>query len=93
MMFVVGIDIGSVFSKVVILSESRVVAYHIVPSGGNYRLAADEVVAGALIKANLSFPDIAYTVGTGYGAGNVSFANQVITDVSCQSRGIFNRTF
>ena len=90
MPYFVGVDIGSVFSKAAILAGSELISYHIIPSGGNYKLAADEVVTGALTKAKLSFGDIAYTVATGYGGSNVSFSNQIITDISCQSRGVFH---
>ena len=85
-----GIDIGSAFSKAVIVAGSELVSYHIIPSGGNYKLAADEVVRGTLTRAKLSFNDIAYVVATGYGAANVAFSNQVATDIACQSRGVYN---
>ncbi len=89
MPYFVGVDIGSAFSKAVVLAGSKLISYHIVPSGGNYKLTADEVVAGALKKAIVSFGDIACIVATGYGGSNVPFAHRVITDISCQSRGIF----
>lgn len=89
-MYFAGVDIGSAFSKAAVLAGSKLISYHIIPSGGNYQLAADEVVRETLIKANLSFRDIAYTVATGYGGSNVSFSNLLVTDISCQSRGIFH---
>ena len=89
MVYAAGIDIGSAFSKAVIVTEGEVVSSHIMPSGGNYQLTADEVIKQALDKAKLSLKDIAYTVATGYGAANVSFAQQVVTDISCQGRGIY----
>jgi len=85
-----GIDIGSAFSKAVVVAGSELVSYHIIPSGGNYKLAADEVAGRALSEAKLSFNDIAYVVATGYGAANVAFSNQVATDLACQSRGVYN---
>jgi len=85
-----GIDIGSAFSKAVIVAGTELVSYHIIPSGGNYKLAADEVAGRALSEAKLSFNDIAYVVATGYGAANVAFSNQVATDIACQSRGVYN---
>ncbi len=88
MVYAAGIDIGSAFSKAVIVAQGEIVSYHIMPSGGNYKLTADEVIKQALAKAKLSLKDIAYTVATGYGADNVSFAQQVVTDISCQGRGI-----
>ncbi|MFC1932209.1 acyl-CoA dehydratase activase [Chloroflexota bacterium] len=90
MLYFAGVDIGSAFSKATIVAESKLISYHIIPSGGNYKLAADEVVRETLTKASLSFGDIAYTVATGYGGSNASFSNQLITDISCQSRGIFH---
>lgn len=88
--YFVGVDIGSAFSKAVILAEGKLISYHIIPSGGNYKRTADEVVTEALTKANLSLGDIACTVATGYGGSNVSFAHRLVTDISCQSRGIFH---
>lgn len=90
MVYVAGVDIGSAFSKAAVLAKGDIAAYHIIPSVGSYEAAADEVINGALAKADLSFSDIAYTVATGYGANNASYANEVVTDVSCQGRGIFH---
>ena len=90
MLYVAGVDIGSAFSKTVVIAESEILSYDIIPSRGDYRLAADEVAGEALKQANLSFADISYTVATGYGASNVSFSNEVVTDISCQGRGIFH---
>ena len=88
MVYFAGVDIGAAFSKAALVTNNKVASYHVIPSGGNYKLAANEVVREALAKAKLSFGDIAYTVATGYGAANVSFANRVVTDISCQGRGI-----
>jgi predicted CoA-substrate-specific enzyme activase len=87
MVYFAGVDIGSAFSKAVVVGET-LAAYHIISSGGNYKLTADEVMKQALKKANLSFEDIGYTVATGYGAAKVSFANQTITEISCEARGV-----
>ena len=88
MVYVAGIDIGSAFSKAVVTAKSKIISYHVIPSGGNYKLAAEEVAGKALTKAKLSFADISYTVATGYGAVNVSFASEVVSDISGDGRGI-----
>jgi predicted CoA-substrate-specific enzyme activase len=85
---VIGVDIGSTFSKAVIFSDSGILSWAIIPSGGSYRAAADEVVSQALAKVGISIEDIAYVIATGYGAASVSFANQSVNDISCQGRGI-----
>jgi predicted CoA-substrate-specific enzyme activase len=89
MVYVAGIDIGSAFSKAVVMAENKIIAYHVMPSGGNYKLTAEEVAGEALAKAKLSLKDIDYTVATGYGAANVSFSNQAASDISCLARGVF----
>jgi len=88
MIYVVGIDIGSAFSKAVVMAKNKIRAYHVMPSGGDYKLTADEVAGKALKKAKLSFTDLDYTVATGYGAANVSFAGEVVTDISGDGRGV-----
>jgi len=89
MVYVIGIDIGSAFSKGIVMCDQKIVGSYIMPSGGNYTLAADRIKEELLSKARLSWDDICYSVATGYGAKNVSFANDMITDISCHSRGIF----
>jgi len=88
MAYVVGIDIGSVFSKALILAEAKVVSYHILPSGGNYKDTARKVLSETLGKAGLSLHDIEYKVATGYGASSVLSSDEAISDISCQGRGV-----
>lgn len=88
MMYSVGIDIGSAFSKAVIISGGEIVSHRIMPSGGNYKSTAKEVVKKALEKAKLSSKDIGYAVATGYGASSATSANEVASDLSCQGRGV-----
>jgi predicted CoA-substrate-specific enzyme activase len=90
MQYTMGIDIGSAFSKAVIMAGREVVSHHIMPSGGNYRLTAEKVVKKALKQAKVSADDIGYAVATGYGAANAVSANETASDLSCQGRGIFH---
>ncbi len=85
---VVGVDIGSAFSKAVIFSDYSILSWAIIPSGGDYRAAADEVVSKALQKANVPLEGTSYVVATGYGAASVSFANHSVNDITCQGRGV-----
>ena len=86
---VLGIDIGSAFSKGIIMCDQRILGSYVIPSGGNYKITADRVKEELLSKAGPLSKDIVYTIATGYGAKSVIFANDVITDISCHSRGIF----
>jgi len=88
MAYVAGVDIGSAFSKAVIMAENKIIAYQVKPSGGNYKRAAEQVTKGALTKAKLSLKNIDYVAATGYGAANVSFSRETASDISCLARGV-----
>jgi predicted CoA-substrate-specific enzyme activase len=90
MSWFMGIDIGSLYSKGVITEDSSLVAYYVVLSGINYRATAERIRDELLEKANITQDDIADTVATGTGAGNVHFARQKVSDLVCTARGISN---
>ena len=88
MTWFMGIDIGSVYSKGVIIGDSKPAAYHVIPSGANYQTAAETIKQELLRQLNLSQNDIADTVATGTGATNVPFASRQVSDIVCTARGI-----
>ncbi len=88
MPYFMGIDIGSGTSKGVIIKDGKLLDYHMLPSGINYRTVAQKLGEELLAKAGLSQKDIVYTVATGQGAGNVPFSNQQYNDIRCCARGI-----
>jgi len=88
MAWFMGIDIGSVASKGVVTEDGKLLAYHLLPSGVNYQTVAQKLREELLAKAELSVEDIAYTIATGQGSGNVPFSNQQVTDIICCARGI-----
>ena len=91
MAFFMGIDIGSVASKGVITGDKAEI-YHIIPSGSNYRAAAEKLRDELLLKARLQPEDIACTAVTGHGVDKIPFGNRSIADIRCCARGI-NRLF
>jgi len=86
---VIGIDIGSAFSKGLVMCEEEVIGSIVVPSGGDYRKTADTIKEALLSKTGLQRGAIVYTIATGYGAKNVSFAKEAVTDITCHSKGIY----
>ncbi len=88
MSYFMGIDIGSAYSKGVIIKAIALVASHIIISGANYRTSADAIRTELIKKTNLTENDIANTVATGAGADNVYFASQKASDIVCTARGI-----
>ena len=53
-----GIDIGSETTKGVIINNGKLKAHHLLPSGSNYRTAAEKLRDELLAKAGLSPEDI-----------------------------------
>ena len=88
MSWFMGIDIGAAYSKGVIIQDSELAAYHIIPSGANYRTAAETIRLELLKQLKLGQDDIAGTAATGTGAINVAFASQQVSDIVCTARGM-----
>lgn len=88
MAWFMGIDIGSGTSKGVIIKDVKLKAYHLLTSGVNYRMTAQQLREELLVKAGLLAKDIACTVTTGHGAGIIPFSNQQVADIRCCAKGI-----
>jgi len=88
MTWFMGIDIGSASSKGVIIRDSELAAYYVIPSGANYQTATETIRQELLKQVNLTKDDITDTVATGTGAGNVPFASRQVSDIVCIARGI-----
>jgi predicted CoA-substrate-specific enzyme activase len=88
MTWFIGIDIGSAYSKGVIIKGSELAAYHVIHSGANYQIAAETIRQALLNKTNLTQDDIADVVATGTGAANVTSASRSASEIVCTARGI-----
>lgn len=88
MRYCLGIDIGSAYSKGVLMDDRELRASYYCLSGGDFRLAADKIKKELLSQADITSKDISRTVATGYGSKMVAFADEEITDISCHSKAI-----
>jgi len=82
-----GVDIGSVSSKAVIMTDGELYAYSIMRTGSSSPDSAQKAMDRALEGTGMKLDHILYTVGTGYGRVNVPFANRAITEIACHARG------
>jgi bzd-type benzoyl-CoA reductase Q subunit len=82
-----GVDIGSVSSKAVIMTDGELYAYNIMRTGSSSPDSAQKTMNWALEGTGMKLDNIHYTVGTGYGRVNVPFANRAITEIACHARG------
>jgi predicted CoA-substrate-specific enzyme activase len=87
-MYCLGIDIGAVSAKSVILSDSSLVAFAILDTGSNVEKIANAVTQVVLDKARLSFKDLQGVVATGYGRIAVPFADKRVTEITCHAKGV-----
>jgi (R)-2-hydroxyacyl-CoA dehydratese activating ATPase len=84
---VAGIDIGAGTAKTVILTDRRIVAYSVLPTGGDSVEAARKTLEGSLKKADILFTDLQQIIATGYSRNIVPFANKTMTEITCHARG------
>ena len=87
MIYTMGVDIGSITSKCVILAAGQeVVSMAIIRAGTGSdgpRRAVDE----ALNSAKLGQADIAYVVATGYGRVTYDCADEELSEIACHGKG------
>jgi bzd-type benzoyl-CoA reductase Q subunit len=82
-----GVDVGSVSSQAVILTDGKLYAYSNMRTGSDSPDSAKNAVEWALEGTGMKLEDVQYCVGTGYGRVNVPFAQRAITEIACHARG------
>lgn len=90
MNYYLGIDIGSLTTKAVVLDpEGRLLTSGFVRSGYQSRETGLQLIKNLLAAAGIDKGQIRCTVATGY--GRVTFpADREVSEITCQARGIFH---
>ena len=91
MKYFAGCDVGSTYTKAVILDENgKIVATTIQRSKINAEQSSVQAVDSCLSQVDgISKPeDLAYIVGTGYGRNRVPFAHENVSEISCHAMGV-----
>ena len=83
-----GIDVGSLTTKAVILDNDGILAFSIVHSNDEVEPSAKAATEEALNMAGVSFGNELYIVSTGVGGKSISFSHQKKTITTCLARGI-----
>lgn len=88
MIFTAGIDVGSTYTKAILLNENGVIVGQALNHSG-FKLAevARQVYQSALKKAELPESSVCYVVATGFGRHMVSFRDTQVTDLTASARG------
>jgi predicted CoA-substrate-specific enzyme activase len=86
--YTAGIDVGSTYTKAVVLGPDRAIAGRAMrPTGFQLSRVAEEVLAAAAQEAGLAPTDVAYTVATGFGRHQVAVGDVKVTDLTAAARG------
>ena len=88
MIYTAGIDVGSTYTKALILGENNEIAGRVMANTG-FKLAqvSEHVYRSALEQAGLVEKDVAYVVATGFGRHQVLFRDVHVTDLTASARG------
>lgn len=88
MIFTGGIDVGSTYTKAVVLGDDgRIRGRALSNTGFKLADAARLVYEKALEEAGLSAPAVSYIVATGFGRHMVPFSDAQATDLTASARG------
>lgn len=87
-MYVMGFDIGSASSKIVILDGERRIAARQVVSLGTGTSGPRKALERALEEAGIRQEDLTFTVATGYGRTRCDLADKNISEISCHAKGV-----
>lgn len=83
----VGLDIGSVATKAVVLADGRVLGRSKLRSGAEPAAGAAEALRLAAEDAGVDRADLERAVATGYGRRTVDLADDVVTEITAAARG------
>jgi predicted CoA-substrate-specific enzyme activase len=88
MIFTAGIDVGSTYTKALILSdEMQIVGRAINNTGFKLAELARRTFEQALNEAGLESSKVSYTIATGFGRHMAGFSDAAVTDLTASARG------
>jgi predicted CoA-substrate-specific enzyme activase len=88
MTYTAGIDIGSTYTKAIILCDgNEIVGRSLKNTGFKLAEVSRQVYQSALADAGLTEADVSYLVATGFGRHMATFADTQVTDLTASARG------
>ncbi len=86
-MITIGLDIGSVASKGVLLDRD-IKLFAVLPTGWSPRHAGEQILSNLLMQAGIEQEDVGSMLATGYGRVSFAGAARTVTEISCHARGV-----
>ena len=86
-----GVDVGTSYIKTVIIDEkNKITGSFIERTGADLQNSINNAFNGVVIAANISRDKLEHITATGFGRKNVSFADNVITEISAHAKGAYH---
>lgn len=86
-MLTVGIDIGSITTKIAMMDDGKLLHTDVALSGYDMDKAWRDIYAKMLQRTGKKASDVGYIVSTGYGRNIVDAAQKKITEITCHAAG------
>jgi benzoyl-CoA reductase subunit D len=86
-MITVGIDVGSLYAKAVVVQDGAVAGSHQILAGRDEQCSVDELLGAALRPLGATAGDVARVAATGVGRTEVGGAPELVTEVMAAARG------
>ena len=83
----IGIDIGSLATKLVLLDDSTMIDHRVNRSTYDFKRIGSDLFNELLEKNNLKRSDV-YVMSTGYGRNSIDIADDRITEITAHARGV-----
>jgi predicted CoA-substrate-specific enzyme activase len=88
MTYAAGIDVGSTYTKAVVLDGAeRIAGLAIEPTGFQLTKVSEQVLAQAVAAAGIRLEDVGYVVATGFGRHQATACDLQVTDLTAAARG------
>jgi predicted CoA-substrate-specific enzyme activase len=89
MSYTAGIDVGSTYTKVVVVDGNRgIVGRAMAPTGFKLTEVGERTYSQAVEQAGLKKDDVRYIVATGFGRHQTTISDVQVTDLTANARGV-----
>ncbi|MEE8480005.1 MAG: acyl-CoA dehydratase activase [Desulfobacterales bacterium] len=86
-MITIGIDVGSITTKAVMMKDGALVSAKVINTGYNTKNAGETVLEDIISEVRIKKSSIERIVATGYGRNSVLFADKAVTEITCHASG------
>ncbi|MGD0210586.1 MAG: acyl-CoA dehydratase activase, partial [Desulfomonilia bacterium] len=86
-MLSVGLDIGSITTKIAVMNDKKILGTDVAFTGYNPEKAWKDILERMLSRLSLKESSVDRIVSTGYGRNNVSISHKKITEILCHAEG------